>query len=174
MVTAMMLKPSRRAFAAGGVLLAFGAGAARAQTGQPDAMTIGSPNAPLHLVEFASMTCPHCAHFHESNWQTLKRNYIDAEQVFAHNEAQLKEASDAERARYGLYRASTLLSLGDAARAHEWLVSASRIARSDPDALSFEERRALSVAWRTHAALVARSAPDAEQTDSAPMVTAAQ
>ena len=103
-----------------------------------------------------------------------ERNYIDAEQVFAHNEAQLEEASDAERARYGLYRASTLLSLGDADRAHEWLVSASRIAQSDPDALSFEERRALSVAWRTHATLVARSAPDAEQTDSAPMVTAAQ
>jgi protein-disulfide isomerase len=78
MVTAMILKPSRRAFAAGGFLLALSAGAARAQTGQPDAMTIGSPNAPLHLVEFASMTCPHCAHFHENNWQTLKRNYIDS------------------------------------------------------------------------------------------------
>lgn len=44
-------------------------------------MTIGAANAPLHLIEFASMTCPHCAHFHHANWVTLKGNYIDAGRV---------------------------------------------------------------------------------------------
>jgi protein-disulfide isomerase len=77
MLAAMIVRPSRRAFAAGGVFLALGAGAASAQTTQPDAMTIGHANAPLHLIEFASMTCPHCAEFHHQNWATLKTNYID-------------------------------------------------------------------------------------------------
>jgi protein-disulfide isomerase len=81
MLAGMILRPSRRAFAAGGVLLAFGVGGARAQTAQAEAMSIGRANAPLHLVEFASMTCPHCAEFHHQNWLTLKRNYIDMGRV---------------------------------------------------------------------------------------------
>jgi protein-disulfide isomerase len=78
---AAMMRPSRRAFATGGVLLALGAGDASAQSTQPDVMTIGRANAPLHLVEFASMTCPHCAEFHHHNWATLERNYIDTGRV---------------------------------------------------------------------------------------------
>jgi protein-disulfide isomerase len=79
MLRDMTIRPSRRAFAAGALVLGFGAGAAHAA--QPDAMTIGSASAPLDLVEFASMTCPHCAHFHQANWETLKRNYIDTGRV---------------------------------------------------------------------------------------------
>lgn len=44
-------------------------------------MTIGAANAPLHLIEFASLTCPHCAHFHAENWETLRTRYIDAGRV---------------------------------------------------------------------------------------------
>jgi protein-disulfide isomerase len=40
-------------------------------------MSIGAANAPIQLAEYASATCPHCAHFHETNWATLKRDYID-------------------------------------------------------------------------------------------------
>ena len=101
-----------------------------------------------------------------------EHDYIEAEQIFAHNEARLRDASNAESARYGLYRASTFLALGDAAHAHEWLVNASRIARADADALSFEERRSLAAAWHAHATLVSREAPPAQPL-SPPLVAAA-
>ncbi len=81
----MNRSPSRRAFATGALVLSA-AGAAGAQTGPQtgpqtgaaDAMSIGSITAPLHLVEYASASCSHCAHFHNANWATLKTNYIDA------------------------------------------------------------------------------------------------
>lgn len=48
---------------------------------EADAMTIGAANAPLHLIEYASATCPHCAHFHQTNFALLKTNYIDTGRV---------------------------------------------------------------------------------------------
>lgn len=42
----------------------------------PD-MTIGKADAPVTIVEYASMTCPHCAHFHETTLPALKTKYID-------------------------------------------------------------------------------------------------
>jgi protein-disulfide isomerase len=78
----MIRPPSRRAFAAGGLTLGLAvAGVARTQTVNTDAMSIGAAAAPIHLVEFASATCPHCAHFHATNWATLKSDYIDTGQV---------------------------------------------------------------------------------------------
>lgn len=38
---------------------------------------LGDPNAPVTIVEYASMTCPHCATFHNTVLPTLKANYID-------------------------------------------------------------------------------------------------
>lgn len=69
----------RRAFALGlgATLSATGASA----TEPNDMMTLGSPSARLHLVEYASATCPHCAHFHETNWATLKASYIDTGRI---------------------------------------------------------------------------------------------
>lgn len=46
-----------------------------------DEMTIGLASAPLHLTEYASMTCPHCAQFHIANWATLRSRYIDTGRV---------------------------------------------------------------------------------------------
>ncbi|MBS0385451.1 MAG: thioredoxin domain-containing protein, partial [Proteobacteria bacterium] len=43
----------------------------------PDDMVLGSPSARATLIEYASATCPHCAHFHETVWDQLKTNYID-------------------------------------------------------------------------------------------------
>ena len=40
-------------------------------------MGIGAENAPATLIEYASVTCPHCAEFHERVWDQLKTNYID-------------------------------------------------------------------------------------------------
>lgn len=38
---------------------------------------IGSMDAPVTLVEYASMTCPHCANFHQLTLPDLKKKYID-------------------------------------------------------------------------------------------------
>lgn len=52
-----------------------------AHASEADEMTIGADGAPLHLVEYASATCPHCADFHETNWGALKSSYIDTGRV---------------------------------------------------------------------------------------------
>ena len=38
---------------------------------------LGEANAPVTIVEYASMTCPHCAHFHATTLPELKKKYID-------------------------------------------------------------------------------------------------
>jgi len=42
----------------------------------PD-MVLGKADAPVTIVEYASMTCPHCAHFHATTLPELKKKYID-------------------------------------------------------------------------------------------------
>jgi protein-disulfide isomerase len=42
---------------------------------------LGSADAPVTIVEYASMTCPHCAHFHETTYPELKKRYIDTGKV---------------------------------------------------------------------------------------------
>ena len=44
-------------------------------------MTMGDENAPVTLIEYASFTCPHCAHFHEDQFQKLKRDFIETGKV---------------------------------------------------------------------------------------------
>jgi protein-disulfide isomerase len=43
--------------------------------------SLGSANAPVTIIEYASLTCPHCAHFHETTYPELKRKYIDTGKV---------------------------------------------------------------------------------------------
>ena len=42
---------------------------------------LGPEDAPVTIVEYASMTCSHCAHFHETTWPTLKKDYVDTGKV---------------------------------------------------------------------------------------------
>jgi len=42
---------------------------------------LGSETAPVTLVEYASMTCSHCANFHATVYPTLKSKYIDTGKV---------------------------------------------------------------------------------------------
>ncbi len=42
---------------------------------------MGKEDAPVTIVEYASMTCPHCAHFHETTLPELKKKYIDTGKV---------------------------------------------------------------------------------------------
>ena len=63
-------------------------GAANAQTAAEDVdtsgiveMSMGDPNAPITMVEYASYTCPHCRSFHEGPFKQLKADYIDTGKV---------------------------------------------------------------------------------------------
>lgn len=37
---------------------------------------MGNPDAKVHLIEYASLSCPHCADFHSASKDALKRDYI--------------------------------------------------------------------------------------------------
>jgi protein-disulfide isomerase len=38
---------------------------------------MGDPNAPITIIEYASLTCPHCANFHAQTLPQLKKDWID-------------------------------------------------------------------------------------------------
>ena len=40
-------------------------------------MILGDEKAPVTVIEYASMTCPHCANFHETVYPEMKKRYID-------------------------------------------------------------------------------------------------
>ncbi len=59
-------------------------------------MTMGQADAPITLIEYASFTCSHCANFHETVLENLKKDYIDTGKVkFAYREVYFD--------RYGLW-----------------------------------------------------------------------
>ena len=43
----------------------------------PTDHVLGDPKAPITLIEYASFTCPHCAHFHTQILPELKKKWID-------------------------------------------------------------------------------------------------
>lgn len=43
----------------------------------PNDRILGNKDAKVTMVEFASYTCPHCAHFHKETLPEIKKNYID-------------------------------------------------------------------------------------------------
>lgn len=44
-------------------------------------MVQGNPDATVEVIEYASFTCPHCATFHQNQYQQIKANYIDTNQI---------------------------------------------------------------------------------------------
>ena len=51
-----------------------------------DVLKIGNENAKITIKVFSSLTCPHCASFHEKIYDDLKKNYIDKNLVkFEHH-----------------------------------------------------------------------------------------
>lgn len=47
-----------------------------------DDRTVGEPDAPILIVEYAALTCPHCAHFNDEIFPKLKAKYIDTGKVY--------------------------------------------------------------------------------------------
>lgn len=72
--------------AVGATLLPFGgllSSAAWAQGADAiQEITLGDPDAPVKVTEYASFTCPHCADFHKNTFPAFKRDYIDTGKVF--------------------------------------------------------------------------------------------
>jgi protein-disulfide isomerase len=58
-------------------------------------MALGPETAKVTVVEYASASCPHCAEFYKTAFQTLKKDYIDTGKIrfifreFPHNQAAL-------------------------------------------------------------------------------------
>jgi len=52
-----------------------------AKAGPDGDIVIGSEKAPVTVIEYASMTCPHCAHFTTATFPELQKRYIDTGKV---------------------------------------------------------------------------------------------
>ena len=48
---------------------------------EEDEIILGDPNAPITMIEYASMSCPHCASFHLNTLPAIKEEYIDTGKV---------------------------------------------------------------------------------------------
>jgi protein-disulfide isomerase len=52
-----------------------------AKPGPEGDISLGSDKAPVTVIEYASMTCPHCAHFAAETFPELQKRYIDTGKV---------------------------------------------------------------------------------------------
>lgn len=57
------------------------AGAALAPRRENGDMVMGAADAPITIIEYASLTCPHCAQFHTGTLPKLKSEYIETGKV---------------------------------------------------------------------------------------------
>ncbi len=44
-------------------------------------MVLGDEKAPVTIIEYMSMTCPHCANFHNNTFDAIKTKYVDSGKV---------------------------------------------------------------------------------------------
>jgi protein-disulfide isomerase len=66
---------------------------AAAESPLPD-MTLGKPDAPVTIIEYSSLSCPHCAAFHKEVFPELQSQYIDTGKVhFVMREFPLNESA---------------------------------------------------------------------------------
>ena len=47
-----------------------------------ESKSVGEEKAPIKMIEFASLTCGHCAKFHNEVFPLIKENYIDKGKIF--------------------------------------------------------------------------------------------
>lgn len=55
--------------------------AAAVKPGPLPEMALGDEKAKVTIIEYMSMTCPHCANFHNKTFDTIKTKYIDTGKV---------------------------------------------------------------------------------------------
>ncbi len=55
--------------------------AAGSMAERPGDMVFGQANAPVTMIEYYSLNCPHCAEFHKQVFPALKAKYIDSGQM---------------------------------------------------------------------------------------------
>ena len=71
-----MSRLTRRAALA--IAAAFAAGAAMAAPAAlPGDMSLGNPKAKIQVIEYASLSCSHCAHFNEAVFAGFKTSWVD-------------------------------------------------------------------------------------------------
>lgn len=75
-----MRKPNRRIAIAAMSALALLGGSALAAPLEGD-MTMGNPQAKVQMIEYASLSCSHCAHFNNEVFGPFKKKYIDTGKV---------------------------------------------------------------------------------------------
>ncbi|HZZ37447.1 MAG TPA: DsbA family protein [Caulobacteraceae bacterium] len=63
------------------IAAALALGAAPAWAAAEDGMAMGKATAPVTVVEYASVGCPHCAHWAIEVFPTFKKTYIDTGKV---------------------------------------------------------------------------------------------
>ena len=68
---------SRRSIALGAAATLLAGAALAAPTALPDDMSLGPANAKVQVVEYASLSCPHCAHFNETVFAPFKAKWVD-------------------------------------------------------------------------------------------------
>lgn len=82
----------RRSFIAASLVAAatFPLMSGRAASATPDELlkpgplpeiSFGSADAPVTVIEYASLTCPHCRTFHLGTWPAVKEKYVDTGKV---------------------------------------------------------------------------------------------
>ena len=76
-----MRQPNRRIAVAVLGAVALCAGSALAAPPLPDDMSLGDPKAKVKLVEYASLSCTHCAVFNNEVFPAFKKKYIDTGKV---------------------------------------------------------------------------------------------
>ena len=64
-----------------GDVLAQASSAELEKAGPLGDVVMGDANAPVTIIEYASMTCSHCASFHNSTYPEMKKKYIDTGKV---------------------------------------------------------------------------------------------
>ena len=68
---------TRRALLIAAVLLAASPALAAGPAARPDDMAMGNPRAAIEVIEYASVACPHCAHFNEAVFPAFKAKWVD-------------------------------------------------------------------------------------------------
>lgn len=72
---------SRRSIALGAAATFLAGAAMAAPSALPDDMSLGNPKATVQVIEYASLSCPHCAHFNETIFAPFKTKWVDTGKV---------------------------------------------------------------------------------------------